>query len=123
MCERERAARGARGEALAAIYYERSGYRVLERNFRTRQGEIDVIAQKENTLVFAEVKTRTERAIAQPREFVTAQKQRRLILAARRYLLLHPQWAEYFLRFDVVEVILPEQGRPLLRCIENAFTL
>lgn len=123
MCERERAAHGARGEALAAVYYERGGYHVLERNFRTRQGEIDVIAQKENTLVFAEVKTRKERAIAQPREFVTAQKQRRLILAARRYLLLHPQWAECFLRFDVVEIILPEQGRPLLRCIKNAFTL
>lgn len=123
MCKPERAARGARGEALAAKYYERRGYRVLERNFRTRQGEIDVIAQKENTIVFAEVKTRSEHAIAQPREFVTAQKQRRLILAARRYLLLHPQWAESFLRFDVVEVILPEQGRPLLRCIENAFTL
>lgn len=123
MCERERAAHGARGEALAAVYYERGGYLVLERNFRTRQGEIDVIAQKENTLVFAEVKTRKERAIAQPREFVTAQKQRRLILAARRYLLLHPQWAECFLRFDVLEVILPEQGRPLLRCIKNAFTL
>ena len=123
MCEQERAARGARGEALAAVYYERGGYRVLERNFRTRQGEIDVIAEKENTLVFAEVKTRTERAIAQPREFVTPQKQRRLILAARRYLLLHPQWAECFLRFDVVEVVLPGQGRPLLRCIKNAFTL
>lgn len=123
MSERERAADGARGEALAAKYYERGGYHILERNFRTRQGEIDVIVQKGNTLVFAEVKTRGERAIAQPREFVTAQKQRRLILAARRYLLLHPQWAESFLRFDVVEVILPEQGRPLLRCIENAFTL
>ncbi len=123
MSEREQAARGARGEALAALYYERRGYRVLERNFRTRQGEIDVIVHKGDTLVFAEIKTRGGSAIAQPREFVTAQKQRRLILAARRYLLLHPQWAESFLRFDVVEIILPEQGRPLLRCIENAFTL
>lgn len=122
MSKQEQAARGARGEALAAKYYERSGYRIVERNFRTRQGEIDVIAQKGNALVFAEVKTRNAHSIAQPREFVTAQKQRRLVLAARRYLLLHPQWAESFLRFDVVEIILPEQGRPLLRCIENAFT-
>ena len=122
MSKQEQAARGARGEALAAKYYERSGYRIVERNFRTRQGEIDVIAQKGNALVFAEVKTRNVHSIAQPREFVTAQKQRRLVLAARRYLLLHPQWAESFLRFDVVEIILPEQGRPLLRCIENAFT-
>ncbi len=116
------AARGAQGEALAARYYVRDGYRVLEKNFRTRQGEIDLIVQKENVLVFVEVKTRGENAIAQPREFVTAQKQRRLILAAKYYLLLHPAMDALFMRFDVVEVFLPERGRPMLRRIENAFT-
>ena len=58
MCERKSARRGAMGERLAAVYYRRRGCRVLEMNFRTRRGEIDVIAQKGDMLIFAEVKTR-----------------------------------------------------------------
>lgn len=114
---------GERGEQLAEKLYRRGAYRILERNFRTRQGEIDLIARKGNAVVFVEVKTREPHAIAQPREFVTAQKQRRLILAAQRYLMLHPEWADSVLRFDVVEVVLPERGRASVRRIENAFTL
>lgn len=119
----ETRARGKRGECLAASHYRRAGYEVLEANYRTRQGEIDLIAQKGNLLVFAEVKTRDENSIAQPREFVTAQKQRRLILAAQHYLLRNTALAECFMRFDVVEVVLPQKGKPRVRCVENAFTL
>lgn len=111
------------GERLAAAHYRRDGYRVLEMNFRTRQGEIDVIAQKGDKLIFAEVKTRSETAAAQPAEAVTAQKRRRIVLAAQGYLLLHPELAESFIRFDVVEVVVPCLGMPRLNCIENAFTL
>lgn len=114
---------GERGEQLAARHYRRGAYRILERNFRTRQGEIDLIVQKGDTVVFAEVKTREPRSIAQPREFVTAQKQHRLILAAQRYLMLHPEWANSVLRFDVVEVVLSGWGRASVHRIENAFTL
>ena len=114
---------GERGERLAAKHYRRDAYRVLEQNFRTRQGEIDLIVQKGGTLAFVEVKTRDPHAIAQPREFVTAQKQRRLILAARRYLMLHPERADSTLRFDVVEVVLSRWGGASLHRIENAFTL
>lgn len=103
------------GERLAAVYYRRRGCRVLEMNFRTRRGEIDVIAQKGDMLIFAEVKTRDEA--------VTAQKRRRIVLAAQGYLLLHPELAENFMRFDVVEVTVPRLGTPRLNCIENAFTL
>ncbi len=103
------------GERLAAAYYRRRGCRVLEMNFRTRRGEIDVIAQKGDMLIFAEVKTRDEA--------VTAQKRRRIVLAAQGYLLLHPELAENFMRFDVVEVTVPRLGTPRLNCIENAFTL
>ena len=67
------------GERLAAAYYRRRGCRVLEMNFRTRRGEIDVIAQKGDMLIFAEVKTRDEAAAAQPAEAVTAQKRRRIV--------------------------------------------
>ena len=107
------------GERLAAAYYRRRGCRVLEMNFRTRRGEIDVIAQKGDMLIFAEVKTRDEAAA----EAVTAQKRRRIVLAAQGYLLLHPELAENFMRFDVVEVTVPRLGTPRLNCIENAFTL
>ena len=92
MCERKSARRGAMGERLAAVYYRRRGCRVLEMNFRTRRGEIDVIAQKGDMLIFAEVKTRDEAAAAQPAEAVTAQKRRRIVLAAQGYLLLHRSW-------------------------------
>mgnify|MGYP000020084641 FL=1 len=123
MCERKSARRGAIGERLAAAYFGRLGCRVLEMNFRTRRGEIDVIAQKGDMLIFAEVKTRDEAAAAQPAEAVTAQKRRRIVLAAQGYLLLHPELAENFMRFDVVEVTVPRLGTPRLNCIENAFTL
>lgn len=123
MCEPGRAQTGAAGERLAARQYRRAGYRVLASNFRTRQGEIDLIVQRGETLVFVEVKTRAQDAIASPAEFVTAQKQRRLILAAQGYLRAHPDWAECQMRFDVVEVTVPRTGKPLIHCIENAFTL
>ena len=103
MCERKSARRGAMGERLAAVYYRRRGCRVLEMNFRTRRGD--------------------EAAAAQPAEAVTAQKRRRIVLAAQGYLLLHPELAENFMRFDVVEVTVPRLGTPRLNCIENAFTL
>ena len=64
-----------------------------------------------------------EAAAAQPAEAVTAQKRRRIVLAAQGYLLLHPELAENFMRFDVVEVTVPRLGTPRLNCIENAFTL
>ena len=109
------------GERLAAAYYRRRGCRVLEMNFRTRRGEIDVIAQKGDMLIFAEVKTRDEAAAAQPAEAVTAQKRRRIVLAAQGYLLLHPELAENFMRFDVVEVTPAEGGGLLVHCIRGAF--
>lgn len=123
MFERDRRAGGEAGERLAASDYRRAGYRVLEANYRTRQGEIDLIVRRGDTLVFAEVKTRGEHAIARPMESVTAQKQRRLILAAQHYLMAHAALAELSMRFDVVEVIVPARGRPMVRRIENAFTL
>ena len=112
---------GKKGEKLAAQYYRRQGYEIKEMNFRTRQGEIDVIAQKGNMLVFSEVKTRSENTIAAPREFVTYAKQQKIILAAKAYLASRCD-TESFVRFDVVEVVL-NKGHFELHCIENAFAL
>jgi len=123
MSKQSSAETGARGEHLAAVYYQRRGCKVLDTNYRTRLGELDLVVMDGETLVFAEVKTRSENAIAAPAEFVTKQKQRRIIQAARHYLMTHAADAERVMRFDVVEVILPREGLPRLHCIENAFTL
>ena len=73
---------GRKGEALAAKYYMRRGYLLLNHNYRTRMGELDLVLYKDGQLVFAEVKTRAGRMLDAPAAAVDARKQRRLILAA-----------------------------------------
>ncbi|NCC06926.1 MAG: YraN family protein [Clostridia bacterium] len=107
---------GDSGEKLAAKYYEKQGYEIVARNYRTRMGEIDIIVKTDDILVFVEVKTRSENTIASPREFVTKQKQRRIIAAAKAYMSENK--CEPIMRFDVVEIINRQ-----VNCIENAFTL
>lgn len=110
---------GKNGEAVAAKYYIQRGYLLLNHNYRTRMGELDLILYKEGTLVFAEVKTRTSTWKAAPAEAVNAAKQQRLILAAQQYLQ-HSPYADSVIRFDVVEVI-PQEGGWRVHCIPNAF--
>lgn len=109
---------GAAGERAAALYYQLRGYRVLARNFRTRQGEIDLVVGRGGMVVFVEVKTRGKDAIASPREWVDFAKQRRILLAARAYLA--ELGSEPCVRFDVMEVYAGSPV-PKLHCIENAF--
>lgn len=113
---------GALGETLAAEDYQKDGYTLLARNYRTRHGEIDLVVEKQGLLVFAEVKTRAAGALAQGREAVDARKQRRLALAAQQYLQQY-KLGEPFVRFDVVEVEMPATGRPVICRIEDAFSL
>lgn len=110
---------GSQGEAQAAAHYKAEGYTVLEQNFRTRQGEIDLIVCKGGTLVFAEVKTRTGTVFATPREAVTPHKQRRITAAARAYLA-NLGTDDMAIRFDVVEVLLL-QGEWRVHRLEQAF--
>ena len=95
--------RGAAGEVLAARFLRDKGYDVLASNFRCRQGEIDIIASKDDYIAFVEVKTRQENAMYAPREAVTLMKQRRLLQAVSIYLGRFP--TDLQPRFDVVEVI------------------
>jgi putative endonuclease len=109
---------GERGEREAARFLRRQGLRVLLRGYRTRSGEIDLIAREGDILVFVEVKAR-RRGV--PAEAVTAEKQRRITLAAldflRRYGLL-----EQRSRFDVVAIVWPDDRRaPQIDHIRNAF--
>ena len=112
---------GQKGEAVAAQYYRQRGYLLLNHNYRTRMGELDLVLYKDGTVVFAEVKTRTGHPLTPPADAVGPQKQRRLILAAQIYLQNSP----YFdapARFDVVEVTPAEQGWQV-HCIFDAFQM
>lgn len=106
---------GARAEDLCAGLLRAAGLRLLERNWRCRHGEIDLIAQEGSTLVFAEVRMRSTAGFGGAAESVTAAKRGRLIAAARLYLMRRP---EATCRFDVFLV----QGVPAsVRWIRDAF--
>lgn len=110
---------GKYGEIQAVRYFRDHQYKIVETNYRTRQGEIDIIAEKEGFLVFAEVKTRDVNAIGEAREFVTVPKQRRILSAAMLYLSQHDVSKQP--RFDVVEVYTENQKVVKIIHIENAF--
>ena len=89
---------GRWGEKQAAGYLHQKGYRLLAAGYRCRMGEIDLIAQKGRELAFVEVKLRRNARFAEPREQVTAAKQRRILLAARNFLAQHPEYGEMCIR-------------------------
>ena len=118
---RRRLDRGARGEELASAWYTAQGYSVLARNWRCREGELDLVVVRAGCLVFCEVKTRTGSGFGIPAEAVTAAKQRRLRRLAARWLGEQPPAGRYAeLRFDVASVTL-RAGVPELEVIEAAF--
>jgi putative endonuclease len=103
---------GAFGERLAAAHLAAKGYRILARNFRCREGEIDIVTQDGETLVFVEVRTRRGDALGGPAESVTASKEARLVAAATAYVQTLPQ-PPADQRIDVVAVQLSPGGRLL----------
>ena len=103
---------GAFGERLAAAHLEAKGYRIRARNFRCREGEIDIVAQDGETLVFVEVRTRRGDAMGGPAESVTARKEARLVTAATAYVQTLPE-PPADQRIDVVAVQLSPGGRLL----------
>src|SRR2546426_11439969 len=113
---------GRTGERLAAEVLTNRGYRILERNFRCGYGEIDLVAEDGQELVFVEVKTRRGEAFGRPEEAVTIHKQRKLVQVASYYLDLHT-CAERSWRIDVVAVQLGKRGEPIeIRCYQHAVT-
>ena len=110
---------GPWGEALAAAFLRRRGYHIVATNYRSRYGEIDIIAENAEYLVFAEVKTRTGAMLDRPAAAVDARKQNRLILAAQQYLQ-HSPYRDAAIRFDVVEVTPAARGWQV-HCIPGAF--
>lgn len=110
---------GQWGETLAAQHLEAEGYEVLERNWRCRKGEIDLVVRTGRELVFVEVKTRRGRKMGTPEEGITRRKADNLLLLAQLYLAEKELEADW--RIDLVAVELDKTGK-LLRCdhIPNA---
>jgi len=115
--------RGARGEKLAARFLRSRGYKILYRNFKDRRGgEIDIVCRDGDTLVFVEVKTRGGEEFGRPIEAVDRHKQLRVSKGGLAWLRLLDN-PDVTFRFDVVEVIMPENGEPHCELIQNAFEL
>ena len=111
---------GFRGESLALAVLERAGYAIVATGYRTAAGEIDIIARDGACLVFVEVKARRTIERGTPAEAVTPQKQRRIIAMARDFLARHKTDATEC-RFDVVAILLPSEGPPVIDHIRDAF--
>ncbi len=115
-----RQALGLEGETRACLALEARGYRILQRRYRTRFGELDIVARHDQTVVFVEVKTRRGRSFGDPASAVTTEKQRRLVAMATDYLARHGL-TRAPARFDVVAVtMLPGEG-PAVVIYPNAF--
>lgn len=107
---------GRKGEQAAAAWYLNRGFAVLDRNWRCREGELDLVLARGDELVFCEVKTRTSTRFGTPLEAVTAAKQRRLRTLGLRWLAAHHRGQHWRFRFDVAAV----SGDEVL-VVENAF--
>jgi putative endonuclease len=112
---------GNHGERIAAAYLTAAGLRVLDRNWRCRDGELDIVARDGDTLVFCEVKTRRGVGFGHPAEAVTPVKQRRLRTLAQRWLATHDEHAPD-LRFDVVGVLVGSRGPAAVTHLAGAFS-
>ena len=111
---------GKTGEDSACLFLESKGYKIIERNFRCWLGEIDVIAQDKNVLVFVEVKTRYSSKCGQPFEAVHFYKQKRLVKLAQVYLKFKKGTVNVMSRFDVISIVYKE-GQKTIEHIKNAF--
>jgi putative endonuclease len=112
---------GLRGERIAARYLTDRGLTLLDRNWRCREGELDIVAREGDAIVFCEVKTRRALGFGHPVEAVTPTKQRRLRLLAHRWLAAHEEHAPD-LRFDVVGVLVPRTGPAIVTYLPAAFS-
>ena len=113
---------GAWGEKIAAQFLRRKHYRIVCTGYRSRFGEIDIIASNKDYLVFVEVKLRKSNRFAMAREYVDARKQEKLRITASLYLSLRPTSLQP--RFDVIEIYAPQgtmTQNPELTHLEDAF--
>ena len=108
---------GTRYETMAAVYLEQKGYTIVERNYRRRGGELDIVAAKDGMLIICEVKYRRTGEHGSPLEAVDARKQRQISRMTAHYLVSHGYRREVPVRFDVIGI----SGDDGIEHIENAF--
>lgn len=111
---------GKAGEDKAAEYLKENGYKIIERNWHTRFGEIDIIAQKNDIIVFVEVKTLPNGDAETLERVLGKHKQKKILETAKCFLNKYRQYSNSIIRFDVLVVDMP--GFPLVYHIENAFS-
>ncbi|KMT21492.1 YraN family protein [Clostridium cylindrosporum] len=112
--------KGLQGEKIASEYIKELGYEILENNYRTKKGEIDIIAYQKNTLIFIEVKLRNSLRYGYPIEAINFRKAKTIKSVALDYIRLKSLF-EYPVRFDVIEVFLSEDRNYKVTITENAF--
>ncbi len=111
---------GALGERLAADFLRSRGYRIVETNYRTREGEIDIVARDGECLVFVEVRSKRSLSFGSPEESITPAKQNKLRLAAAHYLQSHDQLTQPY-RIDVLAIVFDRSNKPArIELFENA---
>ncbi len=101
---------GDSGERVAAMFLEQRGYKIITRNFRTRTGEMDLIAQDVDGLAFVEVRTRRGDAAGSPEESITRRKRGKLLTVAQEFLEAHAEYADCAWRIDLVAIELNRAG-------------
>ena len=111
---------GDNGENRAVEYLISNGFAIIERNWRTKGGEVDIIAFKNDTIVFVEVKTLPNGTIDMIQRELNYQKRQRIIKTSKRFLLKHRQYSNNYVRYDVIVLDMP--GFEAVYHIENAFT-
>jgi len=109
--------KGTAGETAAALFLEEKGMRILEKNFRSRSGEIDIIALDKDVIVFAEVKTWSSYGIDALEQALNAKKQHKIIETSKYFLSLHREYRYMAIRFDVI--FIAPQG---ITHLASAFT-
>ena len=111
---------GNQGEKRASAYLESKGFEIIERNLRTNRGELDIIAVKNDILVFVEVKTLPNGTLDMIQRELNYQKRQRIIKTSKRFLLKHREYNNSYVRFDVIVIDMP--GLEPVYHIENAFS-
>ena len=111
---------GNEGENRAAAFLEAKGFSIIERNWRTKGGEIDIIAYKDETLVFVEVKSLPNGGPELLQTELNRRKLQRIVKSSKCFLLKHRQYSNSYIRYDVIVIDMP--GYPEAYHIENAFT-
>lgn len=111
---------GELGEKLARKFLQKRGYHIRETNFRCREGEIDIVAQQEDYLVFVEVRTKSNLDFGTPEESITKNKKEKLVSLALSYISDHQDLPSLW-RIDVVAVEVDQKGRTKhIELVENA---